>query len=211
MARRPRACNLGARDNVLWIMKRSLVFALLFSVTAPVLTTLAAEEDPAPPTNRPNPEALRGRFRNLSPEDREARLRELRMRLGAAGTNRSEIEKRREEWRKLPPAEREARVREFRERNLGNRSPHFNRLTPAERETKRTEIKGRIDAQIKELETRKSTAPLSPLEQRRLERFQQMSRRLEQGTALGFPSRPNRPKREGADLPPPRPNPAGQP
>jgi hypothetical protein len=40
---------------------------------------------------------------------------------------------------------------------------------------------------------------LSPAEQRRLERFKQMSRRLEQGTALGQPQPldPNRPSRRG--------------
>lgn len=191
------------------IRSKALIAAVLLGLTVP--SWAAEEPDPAPPTNRPNPEALRNRFRKLTPEEREARLREMRARLGA-GTNRNEIERRREEWRKLPPEEREARIREFRERNLAGGSPLFNRLTPAERETKRKEIKARVDAQIKELEGRRATAPLSPLEQRRLERFQQMSRRLEQGTALDRKDglgdrrvrRPGEPAREGDDLPAPR-------
>jgi hypothetical protein len=115
------------------------------------------------------------------------------------------VERRREEWRKLPPAEREARIKELRERNLSRSSPLFNRLTPAEREAKRSEIKGRVDSQIKELETRKGTAPLTALEQRRLERFREMARRLEQGTALGSaPRGTNRAPRAAAPTQPAR-------
>jgi len=174
----------------------SFILAALLGVAAPLL---AADADPTPPPNRPNPEELRGRFRNQQPADRDARLRELRSRLGV-GTNRSELEQRREEWRRLPASEREARIREFREENLNSDSPRFNRLTPAERETKRSQFKGRLDAQIKNLEDRRSTAPLSPIEERRLERFQNMSRQLEQGTALGYPQRPgtNKPPRHNA-------------
>lgn len=163
---------------------------------APAPAVTATDEDPAPPANRPKPEDLRGRFRNLSPEEREARLKELRSRFNPGATNRTEVERRREEWRKLPPAEREARIKELRERNLSRTSPLFNRLTPAEREAKRGEIKERVDTQIKELEARKATAPLTALEQRRLDRFREMARRLDQGTALGLPPRgTNRPSR----------------
>jgi hypothetical protein len=156
----------------------------------------AEPPDPTPPTNRPNPAELRGRFRNLGSEER---LRELRSRLGPGGTNRGDIERRREEWKKLSPAEREARLRDLRERNLARNSPLFNRLTPAEREAKRTEIKNRLQTHITDLQSRQATAPLSPAEQRRLERFKNMARRLEQGTALGQPQRPdpNRPPRRG--------------
>lgn len=185
-------------------MTRSLVLTLWMSLWMSLTTALwAAEEpDPSPPTNRPNPETLRGRFRVLNRDDRESRLRELRGRLND-NTNRTEIEKRREEWRKLSPAEREARIKEFRERNLSPGSPRFNRLTPAERETKRSELKSRLDGQIKELESRRSTTALSPVEERRLDRFRRMSRRLAEGTALG-PDRRLSPPREGVDLPPPR-------
>ena len=174
----------------------------LFVVASPVF---AAEADPEPPTNRPNPAELRARVRNLSQEER---LRELRTRLGPGGTNRGDIERRREEWRRLPPAERDARLRELRERNLARNSPVFNRLTPAEREAKRTEIKKRLETHISDLENRQTAAPLSPAEQRRLDRFKNMARRLEQGTALGQPQRPNtnRPARRATDTPtsPPR-------
>jgi hypothetical protein len=178
-------------------MKRIVVLtALGLSLAAPGFAAEAPdpEPDPVPPANRPNPEELRNRFRNFNPTEREARLR---ARLNSGRTNRGDVEKRREEWMKLSPSEREARRREFRERNLSSTSPRFNRLTPNERETKRTEIKSRVDNQIKELEARKATAPLTDVEQRRLDRFHQMSRRLEQGTALGFPQRPpgNRPAR----------------
>ena len=161
-------------------------FLLTTALFLSALRVFAAEEDPAPPTNRPNPAELRARSRNLS----EERLRELRGRLGAGGTNRGELERRRQEWRKLPPAEREARLRELRERNLARNSPMFNRLTPAEREAKRKEIKSRLDAHINDLQGRQTTAPLSPAEQRRLDRFKNMARRLEQGTALGQPQVP---------------------
>jgi hypothetical protein len=184
----------------------SFVLTTALFITVPRM--FAAEADPADPvapTNRPNPAELRARYRNLSPEER---LRELRPRLGPGGTNRGDIERRREEWRKLPPAEREARLREMRERNLARNSPMFNQLTPAEREAKRVEIKNRLEARINDLQNRQAAAPLSPAEQRRLERFKNMARRLEQGTALGQPPRPNanRPRRGEANPPasPPR-------
>src|SRR5690349_12700732 len=106
-------------------------FALTALLLGGTRSMAGAEVDPMPPTNRPNPAELRGRFRTAPPDER---MRELRSRLGPNGTNRSEIERRREEWRKLNPAEREARLRELRERNLARTSPLFNRLTPAERE-----------------------------------------------------------------------------
>ncbi len=184
-----------------------LMLALLACLGSSPLLQAAEDPDPAPPTNRPSPEDLRTRFRRLNREDRDTRLKELRGRLNDS-TNRSELEKRREEWRKLPPAEREARIREFRDRNLNPDSPRFNRLTPEQRETKRAELKARLDAQVKILEARRATAPLSEQEERRLERFQRMSRRLDRAASAnaGGPKARSGPDAgaEGTSLPPPK-------
>lgn len=174
-------------------MKRIIIPAFVAAVTA-VWPIKADEQDaPPPPTNRPNVEELRSRARSLSPEEREARVKELRSRLGGAGTNHSELEKRRDEWRRLSPAERETRMREFREKRGNPNQPRFQQLTPAERETKRKEFKQRLDGQIKEIESRQTNAPLTETEQRRLERYRQMGRKLDQGTALGSANRPEKP------------------
>jgi hypothetical protein len=186
--------------------------APLILVSAAVMTVeVQSADDPMPPANRPSMDELRSRARRLTPDEREVRLRELRGRLRPGLTNRSELERRRDEWRNLPPAKREARIREFREHNLSGRDPVFNPLTPAERESKRVEIKQRIESLIQELESRKTTGTLTPLEERRLERFRQMSRGLDRGTALGKRNRLGEREREGRDLPPPSPLPVPPP
>ena len=136
-----------------------------------------AEDDPQPPPNRPNREELKERGRNLAPAERQKMIREFRERHGFGGTNRSEWEKRREELKNLPPREREAKLKEWRQRTLQGRQG-FHVLSHEERETKRKELKQRIDSQLAELQKKKTEGTLSPFEQRRLERLQQMSQRL---------------------------------
>lgn len=164
------------------IMKSS-VLILLFGLSGTTPLVRAAE-DPLPPPNRPDREALRERARAMSPEERQKFLREFRERHGLGGTNRSELEKRREELKHLPPAEREARLKELREA-LGPARQEF-RLNREQREAKRGEMKERIDGQIAALEAKQSETTLSEPERRRLERMRQMSRRLSQN----LPARP---------------------
>jgi hypothetical protein len=120
-------------------------------------------------------------------------MREFRERQGLAGTNRLDGLRLREEFRKLPPAEREARIQEFRQR-LGESGPTFGVLTAEERETKRKQIKERVDKLVVELRAKQADGTLTDVERRRLERMEQMSKRLELGLVLG----PRRPVPPGA-------------
>jgi len=139
----------------------------------PGVFKLQAEDDPVPPANRPDPTALRERAKRLSPEERQKMVREFREKHGLVGTNRSEWEKLREELKRLPPAEREAKLKEQARRR-------FKLLSSDDVELKRKELKGRIDAQIAELEKRKTEGNLTEAEQRRLERMRQMSSNIAQ-------------------------------
>jgi hypothetical protein len=158
--------------------------------------------DPPPPPNRPDPAALRERARGLSPEERQKMIREFREKHGLLATNRNEWQRRREELKNLPPEEREAKLKALRQ-EIQQARGNFKLLSPEERETKRKEIKERVDAQTAELRKKKADGTITGIEQRRLERMQLMSRRLERGAAHDL-------RREGAlspdELPPPRPN-----
>ncbi len=179
-------------------MKRYLLHYFRWLSLAVALPLLAAEEpDIVPPANRPDPAVLRERGRNaVEPGQRQRQMREFRERNGPLGTNRSVWEQRREELRKLPPAEREARLKELR-REMQQGGDNFRLLSPAEREAKRGEIRSRIENQVGELKKRRDEGTLTESEKRRLERMEQMARRLARNP--GSNSATN-----GA-LPPPRP------
>jgi hypothetical protein len=184
----------------------------LFRLWTTVLLALAggfglqAAEDPLPPTNRPDPAALRERARKLSPEERQKMIREFREKHGLVGTNRTEWEKKREELKNLPPAEREARLKALRQEIQQDRR-QFKLLSPEDRDTKRKEMRQRIDAQIAALQKQKADGTITEAEQRRLERMQQMSARLARGESEN-PRRSLPPKgptaSESDALPPPK-------
>ena len=174
--------------------------ALFLSVLTCAAVARGADE-PQPPPNRPDREALRERARNLSPEERQKLVKEFRERNGLGRTNQSEWEKKREEFRSLPPGERAARMRELRESMAKDRGG-FRMLTPEQREAKRDEMKQRVDTQIEELRKKKADASITESEQRRMEHMEQISRRLAQQAA-----RPGRPVPQpawsrGARVPP---------
>jgi hypothetical protein len=166
------------------------------------LNAFTQEQDPVPPTNRPDREALRERARDFAPEERQKMIREFREKHGPAGTNRVDWEKRREEWRQLPPAERQARMREFRE-SLPARQQF--RLNQQQREQMRQTMKQRIDTDLARLQEKKAAGELSQADDRRLQRLQQMSKNLSEGRGpfgrtLSNPQEVGKPE----PLPPPR-------
>src|SRR5262245_39288477 len=145
----------------------------------------ADSDNPPPPANRPDPAALRERARNLSPEERQKMIREFREKRGLVRTNRNEWERRREELKNLPPEEREAKLKALRQ-EIQQARGNFKLLSPEERDTKRKEIKERVDAQSLELRKKKADGSITEIEQRRLERLQLMSKRLEKAATKGF-------------------------
>jgi hypothetical protein len=117
------------------------------------------------------------RPRTLSPEERKARLDEVRERNPEAVRKlREELERRREELKKLPPAEREAKIKELREQFLERRKA----MTVEERKAKRQEIKGRLEKQLGLLREKKTNGTLTAQEARRLERLETVGKRFKQ-------------------------------
>jgi hypothetical protein len=181
-------------------------FALSMGAFLPLLITVslrAADDEPQPPANRPDREALRERVKNLAPEARQKMIKEFRERNGLGRTNQSEWEKKREEFRSLPPEQRAARMRELRQ-SLGQERDGFRLLTPEQREAKRGEMKKRVDAQIEDLGAKKADGTITETERRRLERMEQMSERLAKGARPGRPIPPPRSEAGKTGLPEPR-------
>lgn len=188
-----------------WVSTFSiLVLALGGSVAT------AADEDPAPPPGQPTREELRARVKNLTPEKREATIREFRERRGLAATNRpafderrKNFEKLRQEMKDLPPEERQARLQEFREQGGVNRT-EFNGLSPEQRNAKRRELLERVEREVADLKSEKARGKFSEDDERRLQRMEMIARRLEQGP-VGAEVLP--PPRSRQDNPSPKPPP----
>jgi hypothetical protein len=185
------------------MMKLSAIPLLLSGLLLASPRLFAAEEpEPVPPPNRPDPAVLRERAKKISPEERQKLTREFREKHALAGTNQSAWEKRREELKKLPPAERAAKLKELR-REVREGQGKFKLLSTEDRDVKQGEMKTRIDTLITELQKRKTEGALTESEQRRLERMQQMSKRL--GRPPSAKPSPDAPGKPDGTLPPPAP------
>lgn len=174
--------------------------------------TLRAADDPAPapapPPGRPSREEFREQFKGLTPEERQTKMKELREKSGPGGLTAAEAQKRRAEFEKfresvkaLPPAERETKLREWREKNLGAPTGP-GAMTPEEREARRKEFSARIEDQIKALKKKKTDGTLTEEETRRLQRMEEMAKRLESRGDNGGPGLPlPRPSGEKPEAP----------
>ena len=105
-------------------------------------------------------EKPRKEWKELSPAERQARVREYKSRKGEPMFSRAEIEARRKELKSLPPEERRARIREWREKNGGFRI--------------------RLEGQLLELRQKQSEGALSEEEAKRLERLEVLAKRFDQ-------------------------------
>ena len=118
----------------------------------------AAEVNPA----REELDKRKEEWKKLSPEERDARLKEWRKTNG--GPNREEWDKRREA---------------------------FQKMTPEEREAKRKEIKERLESRIAELRGKQTNSTITAQEGRELSRGELILKRFEQnGTAPPRDDRP---------------------
>jgi hypothetical protein len=154
------------------------------------------EKHGAAPITSEDIDQLRLEWRSLAPAEREAKLKEAREKRGPGTSAREDREKRREEWEKLPPAERRAKAREWRQR-----SGSTNELTTAERDAWRKQLRERLDAQLAGLREKKTNGTLTEPEQGRLDRLEELARRMEQGKRPA-PSQPEGPPGEGRPKPP---------
>ena len=166
---------------------------------------LRAAEDPVPPPGRPTREEMREKLKDLSPEQRERKLREIREKSGPGGAfkgpmseemkkRRAEFDQFRESLQGLPLPEREAKLREWRGKNAATRPLDGpGTLTPEERESKRKEFLTRIDAQLEALNKKKAAGTLTEDETLRLGQLEKVKQRMESAA------------RPSPGLPPPRP------
>ena len=78
-----------------------------------------------------------------------------------------------QELLKLAPEEREARLKVLRDRKVGGPK---DALTPAEREKRRLEIRQRLEKRLENLRKKKKEKPLTPEEEKQLQRLEEVSR-----------------------------------
>ena len=154
---------------------------------------LHAADDPAPPPGRPTREQIRESVRNLTPEERTARLKAIRDSGGLGAPAADALLKRRAEWEKLrketeglPPEQREAKRREWREKNAAGR-PALARMTAEERAERRKLFQKRIEDHIATLNNKKAEGSFSEEESRRLQNMERMLKRLESAPGPGAP------------------------
>ena len=168
----------------------TLLLAALGSTAA-----LRAADEPAPPPGRPTREEIRESIKNLTPEERAARLKALREKGGLGGPaadallkRRAEVEKLRGEIKVLPPEQREARIREWRETNALGR-PALANVSAEEREARRKVFQKRIEEHLATINKKKADGSITEEETRRLQNMERMLKRLESGPRppLGLP------------------------
>lgn len=165
--------------NVQYFFSR--LAAGLLSVSA--ASTLIAAEEPAKPADKPAGEEVRKKIENLTPAEREAKIRELRERRGPAGSTRQEWEKFREEIKDLSPELRSAKMKEWREKHAlsgPSAREELRNATPEQRAARMKEWRERLEKRVAGLRKKQTAGAISEDEQRQLERMEQMIRRLDE-------------------------------
>ena len=133
----------------------------------------AGDQPPEKHPGREEFEKRREEWQKLSPEERDAKIKEWRR--TNSGPARTEWEKRREQ---------------------------FKNMSPEEREAKRAELKVRLEKRIAELRSKQTNATITPPELRELERREQVLSKFQQA-GPGAPSIERPAAREPAAPPPP--------
>lgn len=154
-------------------MKSVKLIYLAAGLMAFSMPQLTRGEDPKPAA-RPNREKLK----DLTPEERAAKLKEFREKNPQAGAS---IEKRMEEMKKMY-------------KDLGLNQEELQKLSPEER---RAKIKEAADKKMAELEKKKTAGTLTDSDKETLQRLEQR-KKMREGRREGTPGRPNRP---GAEKP----------
>ncbi|MDB6030932.1 MAG: hypothetical protein JWM16_1270 [Verrucomicrobiales bacterium] len=87
------------------------------------------------------------------------------------------MEKHRDELKGLSPEERQAKIRELSKKEAQAKDKG---LTPEEREAKRKEMRERMRKQLTDLRQKKADGTLNAAEKKRLERMEEVAKRMEQ-------------------------------
>jgi ribosomal protein L29 len=135
-------------------------------------TGLLAQESDQPA--RPNRQGLAEQLKNLTPEERRAKLQEWR---GKHGAQRPEaFEKLREELKNMSPEERQARIKELRDKHAAGTAPEqFKGLAPEERRAK-------IKEKLAELRRKQADGTITPHEEELLKRAEERIKGLEENS-----------------------------
>jgi hypothetical protein len=163
-----------------------LIVIALLGILAGALTTGAAETTVtnAPAVPRISREQLREQIKNLTPEERAARLKQWREQNAALSTN--ELDRRRELLKALTPAEREAKLREWRQRGVAGTNSLRTapaKLSQEQREAKRKEIQQRVQGEFEKLRQKEADGTISDEEKIRLRRVEAIRKRLTESPA----------------------------
>ncbi len=126
-----------------------------------VVLSLSAADPAAKPAERPE---VRRPFREMTPEERQARFKEMEEKFGPAPFTIEEL-------RRMPPEERQLKLRAWREGRFS--------FTPAERQRRRLQIKQRLTRQIAELQKSKAAGTISDEDRARLERLELIAHRFD--------------------------------
>jgi hypothetical protein len=150
-------------------MAESRKFFVSLIVLCGLITGLHAADTSAPPVKvGERPEARRP-LRDMSPEERQARFKEMEERFGPAPFTLDDL-------RKMTPEERQTKMRQWRE-------GRFN-FSTEERQRRRGQIRQRLTRQIGELQKKKADGTISEEERGRLERFEMIASRFDRMSRL---------------------------
>lgn len=155
---------------------RTIVIAFAIAATVLVSATVRAEDGT---TNAvaPTREQMREQWQKLTPEEREAKIKEMREKRGLPPVN-AEMQKRREEWQKLTPEERRVKMQEL--RNQRTNAPAQNQV--------REERRVAFQKQLAELRAKKADGSITPPETARLEQLERAEKFMQERPAPAQPA-----------------------
>jgi hypothetical protein len=158
-------------------------------IAATVHLPLARAAEEAVPADKTNVrQQLREEWQHLTPEQRAAKIQELRAKRGLPTPDAAEIQKRREFLKSLPPEDRERLREELRSltpeerraklKELAAKRAHQSRFTEQERVARREVLRARLKKDLATLRQKKADGPLTEDEQTRLSRLEVLEQRF---------------------------------
>jgi hypothetical protein len=157
------------------------------ATTVSISFSRAAEE--AVPADKTNlREQLREEWQHLTPDQRAAKIQELRAKRGLPTPNAAEIQKRREFLKSLPAEDRERLREELKSltpeerraklKELSAKRSNQSRFTEQERAARRELLRARLERDLATLRQKKADGQISADEQTRLGRLEVLEQRF---------------------------------
>lgn len=115
-------------------------------------------------------------WRRLSPEQRQAKLKELRQKYGFGPAPHESVTKWRQEWEALSPEQRRARLAQWRQQRA-----EALQFSPSERELQRQQLRERLDQALAALRQKASNNLITVEERNRLDRLEELAQRFKPG------------------------------